>query len=95
MLEMLIQWYRRLATRRYPCWLPLVASLALSFSLVACLLRCWWLLCCYLLGAQPLRPNHYWLFPPLGDVGNGGFVGILLLMAFALVSAIASSRAST
>ncbi len=61
----------------------LVADLALSFSLVACLLRCWWLLCGLFAGMANCAPAIYWLLPPLAtSIVLVVFVGILLLMAF-------------
>lgn len=97
MLEMLMQWYRRRFSdpEAIALLVILVAGFGIIFSLVACLLRCWWLLCWPICWNGNRAPAIYWLLPPLGDVDCiGGFVGILLLMAF-VVLPIARNRAST
>lgn len=76
MLEMLMQWYRRRFSdpEAIALLVILVAGFGIIFSLVACLLRCWWLLCWPIAGMVNRAPAIYWLLPPLGDVDCiGGF----------------------
>lgn len=88
MLEMLMQWYRRRFSdpEAIALLVILVAGFGIIFSLVACLLRCWWLLCWPICWNSQLCACNLLAAPPLGDVDCiGGFVGILLLMAFVVL----------
>ncbi len=79
-----MQWYRRRFSdpEAIALLVILLPDLALSFSLVACLLRCWWHCAGLFAGMANRAPAIYWLLRRWAtSIVLVVFVGILLLMA--------------